>query len=671
LLLLDKETNKDINNFKKLCKKGVIQRLDVPNKEDIINFCNNTNTNTNDKITSDILDYKILIKNFIKEYKKWNKDQNIEKQLKLKSLSKKIKDIEKTKKHYINNKVKDIILKDNISNDEINETLELIVTELQNKLSIKNNEIEEFNKYDNDIESWKKKIEASNKIINNNKSNILKLAEQKMPIEIMNKIHEYQSSLCTSSSSSSSSKINKKDKDNLDKDKDNLDKDNILSMLTSIINVLLVNSNNNDNNLEEDNLEEDNLEEDNDMNDNIKKVLNKKDIILILNLLKSIKKKYTIEYEKGFIDWTKQYIKDDKDNEEKQLELKNNNKSEQKRIDKYELKISKANKELLNRKKIQLDILDIEKKLKDIEKDKSSYKYNLNLDNDINKIEVQCDTIESELSSGDNEISLYIEKLESLWSNINENMLKTKDLNLEKLNLDRISVNLDNLLQQLEDNNNISSKILEYTKKKDKLNEEYNKLTAETQTLRDKYSSNKGQLKKMKEDCDIKREKERMLYLLEIYKIAIKFIPMILINKIKPILSRKVNDLLNVVTNFTLEFDFDDNKIDIYLYRPSYNKKKIIINNSSGFERFISSIAIRLALIEISKLPSPNVMIIDEGWSCFDSENLNNMDIILDHLKQKFDFILTISHLQLIRQHCDIQIGLTKDNDGFSQVKFG
>jgi hypothetical protein len=47
------------------------------------------------------------------------------------------------------------------------------------------------------------------------------------------------------------------------------------------------------------------------------------------------------------------------------------------------------------------------------------------------------------------------------------------------------------------------------------------------------------------------------------------------------------------------------------------------------------------------------------------------MDVILTQLKQRFDFILTISHLQIIRQHCDIQIGLVKDDNGFSQVRYG
>ena len=155
-----------------------------------------------------------------------------------------------------------------------------------------------------------------------------------------------------------------------------------------------------------------------------------------------------------------------------------------------------------------------------------------------------------------------------------------------------------------------------------------------------------------------------------VYRDALKLIPIVLISKVQPVIERKVNDLLSTITDFSVKFSMEDNKIDIYLDRAVYAGEPILINNSSGFERFISSLAIRIALLEISQLPSPNFIAIDEGWSCFDNENIANMDVILGHLGQKFDFILTISHLQVIRQHCDIQITLRRNDDGFSLVNY-
>jgi DNA repair exonuclease SbcCD ATPase subunit len=115
-----------------------------------------------------------------------------------------------------------------------------------------------------------------------------------------------------------------------------------------------------------------------------------------------------------------------------------------------------------------------------------------------------------------------------------------------------------------------------------------------------------------------------------------------------------------------------DSKIDIYLDRAIYKYKSraILINNASGFERFIASLAIRLALLELSNLPKINFIAIDEGWSSFDTHNINNVSLILDYLTSKFDFVLTISHLIQIKEHCDMQISLRRDDRGFSKIVY-
>ena len=131
--------------------------------------------------------------------------------------------------------------------------------------------------------------------------------------------------------------------------------------------------------------------------------------------------------------------------------------------------------------------------------------------------------------------------------------------------------------------------------------------------------------------------------------------------------------------------------LDIYLDRPIYNmnnsnsntntslsysniknstkaNRYILINNGSGFERFISSLAIRIALLDMSNLPKINFLAIDEGFSAFDTHNINNVGQILDYLKTKFDFILTISHLTQIKENSDIIIGLQKDKNGYTKI---
>ena len=57
-----------------------------------------------------------------------------------------------------------------------------------------------------------------------------------------------------------------------------------------------------------------------------------------------------------------------------------------------------------------------------------------------------------------------------------------------------------------------------------------------------------------------------------------------------------------------------------------------------------------------------------KGFSAFDTHNINNVGQILDYLKTKFDFILTISHLTQIKENSDIIIGLQKDENGYTKI---
>jgi exonuclease SbcC len=90
---------------------------------------------------------------------------------------------------------------------------------------------------------------------------------------------------------------------------------------------------------------------------------------------------------------------------------------------------------------------------------------------------------------------------------------------------------------------------------------------------------------------------------------------------------------------------------------------------SSGMERFISSLAIRVGLINVSNLPASNFLAIDEGWGTMDSENLNSVYNLFQFLKSQFDFSLIISHIETMRDAVDTLLDVHKKN-GYSSVTF-
>ena len=86
-------------------------------------------------------------------------------------------------------------------------------------------------------------------------------------------------------------------------------------------------------------------------------------------------------------------------------------------------------------------------------------------------------------------------------------------------------------------------------------------------------------------------------------------------------------------------------------------------------EKFISSLAIRTSLINISNLPRPNFLAIDEGFGVLDSDNLNSMYQLFDYLKSQFGFVLCISHIDAMRDIMDKLIEIKKAN-GYSEIRF-
>ena len=142
-------------------------------------------------------------------------------------------------------------------------------------------------------------------------------------------------------------------------------------------------------------------------------------------------------------------------------------------------------------------------------------------------------------------------------------------------------------------------------------------------------------------------------------------VPYELITKTIPSIEAEINDILSQIVDFSISLEVDEKYINgklIYDYDRIWP-----LENSSGMERFVSSLAIRVALMNVSNLPKPNFLIIDEGFGVLDSEHLHSMQTLFNLLKTHFDFILIVSHLDSARDMVDNLIEIYKE-DGFSHV---
>ena len=88
---------------------------------------------------------------------------------------------------------------------------------------------------------------------------------------------------------------------------------------------------------------------------------------------------------------------------------------------------------------------------------------------------------------------------------------------------------------------------------------------------------------------------------------------------------------------------------------------------ASGAEKTMASMAIRLALLQVSNLPKSDIMILDEPGTALDETHLQAFTQMLELLKTQFKTILLVSHLDSLKDVADITIDITKQN-GFAFV---
>jgi len=143
-------------------------------------------------------------------------------------------------------------------------------------------------------------------------------------------------------------------------------------------------------------------------------------------------------------------------------------------------------------------------------------------------------------------------------------------------------------------------------------------------------------------------------------------IPYQLIGKALPKIESEVNNILSQIVDYQVHFNTDGKNINTYIVYDS--EKFWPLELASGMEKFVASLAIRTSLINVSSLPRPPFLVIDEGMGNLDADNLNNMYVLFDYLKTQFEYMIVISHIDSIRDMVDSVIEITKLNEKSSIV---
>jgi DNA repair exonuclease SbcCD ATPase subunit len=258
----------------------------------------------------------------------------------------------------------------------------------------------------------------------------------------------------------------------------------------------------------------------------------------------------------------------------------------------------------------------------------------------LERNELQLQILESDLQTKESELETIVERQDSFRKN--ETAIKHN-----------VTVNA-----QIE---SCKSKITECTEKLKQIQFEIKSLHGAIEVAKTKKATALQQLETYQ-----RLETEYKAYGYYLESVKRDGIPYDLITKALPKIESEINNVLNQIVEFNMVLNTDGKNINGYIIYDEDNFWPLEL--TSGMERFISSLAIRIALINVSALPRPNFIAIDEGFGTLDADHISALINLFEFMRIKFDFSIIISHVDSMRDMTDNLIEVNKIN-GYSVIQ--
>jgi DNA repair exonuclease SbcCD ATPase subunit len=399
---------------------------------------------------------------------------------------------------------------------------------------------------------------------------------------------------------------------------------------------------------------------------------------------KQIKVRERQQAAEGLKSFTKDVNGDDLENRhERQIDLKSEIESANQSLSYTESKLKDLKKahNHLNHKEFDPDCrYCVQRNEKDAKRMKEIKSKSERLFDEKSSLESKIESLQPKL---DPEIEKRWEKYQLHSSKIQKHENHISRLKVQISSLENDKREREDEIQEIEDKVRRYKKVKKDVEKNkevqarlEDLQSQLSQVESDMDKLEDKIREVHSQIKVLERDRDtIESNLEKIRGLSSKYKAydcymeAVKRdgVPYELISRYIPEIEQDINAILGQMVEFAIMLDVDGKNINASIV---YDEDNIwALELGSGMEKFISSLAIRASLINLSNLPRPNFLAIDEGFGNLDSENMNSVYMLFDYLKAHFDFIVTISHIDVMRDMTDNVMNIQKD-DGFSHVSY-
>lgn len=134
-----------------------------------------------------------------------------------------------------------------------------------------------------------------------------------------------------------------------------------------------------------------------------------------------------------------------------------------------------------------------------------------------------------------------------------------------------------------------------------------------------------------------------------------------------PLINSHLKILLSDTCDFDLEMRINDkNEIEFWMIDCESGIEKPLASGS-GYEKTVSSLALRCVLSKVCSLPKPNIIVFDEVTGKVSNDNLDRLGMFFEKLKTLFEHIWVISHNPYVQDWADNIVRVEK-TDNISKV---
>lgn len=303
---------------------------------------------------------------------------------------------------------------------------------------------------------------------------------------------------------------------------------------------------------------------------------------------------------------------------------------------------------------------------------------------EINKIKELIETLKNSQEERSKKLDKLNEQVESFkslkveYDTYEKNKLRKARFELEveqkQLDIDSKQLKLDryeNNKKKLEENQKIDIEIVTLRTQVETANADIRvsngtieKHRSNITVMNDKISINKDLITKIKGEEELGGVFKTYL---TIY--GKNGISKLIMKNMIPLLNQELYRLLVDSAPFILELNVNDKNEVEFLMIDTETRVVKPLNAGSGYEKSISSLALRSVLTKISSLPKPNIVVMDEVFGKIADENLEMVGEFFKKIKDYFEHIIVISHNPLIRNWSD-NIIMIKKEDNISSIDY-